>query len=713
MPPNIFYINYIHYSLGVSVKTALLFLFVLALAICGFYFCGILHFDAAQAETNVGGLITSSTTWTKANSPYILTGPVAVNTGVTLTIEPGAFVNLNNYYIQVNGTLIAKGTSTEQVSIYWGKIIYTSFSNGWNDSTSSGCIIENAVLYYAEISSSNPLKISNSTSNKPITAGDSSIITYSNIDPYIEPDVHVPYIISVGSSSIISHNNLHGQLYIGSSSEISYNNFTWYSYLYIQEASVITNNIINGAVDSQGAGSITFINNTVDARDLSYGVWMSGIASNNNILGDFWAGGTILNNTVAGEIRGGSIISYNMVYGPINTAGNPTITYNNCTGIGVGLDSSSVVIAHNNIFNRGGIYMGPPSWPYLGGICYNATISDNNASYIGFNSDSTINATIERNIITFGSDGVFLGAKATVMVVNNTIAFNNVGIRLDAGAASPVINNTFAFNNIGIRLGSSSQNISYNNFQNTSGYNIYLSSGATGKVNVTDNWWGTTDTQAINQSMYDSKNDFNVGTVNFVPFLTAPNSAAPTIPMFNILASAGAGGSINPSGSISVPYGGNQTFTITADTGYQIVDVLVDGSSVGVGSSYNFTNVQADHTISATFAPTPTPTPSPSPTPTPTPTPSPSPSPNPSPSPTATPTPTPTPTPTSSPTPTPTSSPTATPSPNSSPQPTATASPTPPPDTGINLSTPLAYAIAIAFITLIAIITALIIKRKK
>jgi uncharacterized repeat protein (TIGR02543 family) len=50
-----------------------------------------------------------------------------------------------------------------------------------------------------------------------------------------------------------------------------------------------------------------------------------------------------------------------------------------------------------------------------------------------------------------------------------------------------------------------------------------------------------------------------------------------------------------------VNYGDNQAFTISADTGYHILDVLVDEGSVGALSYYNFTNVQANHTISATF----------------------------------------------------------------------------------------------------------------
>ena len=48
--------------------------------------------------------------------------------------------------------------------------------------------------------------------------------------------------------------------------------------------------------------------------------------------------------------------------------------------------------------------------------------------------------------------------------------------------------------------------------------------------------------------------------------------------------------------------GGSQTFTIAANTGYQISSVTVDGVSQGAISSYTFSNVTAAHTISATFA---------------------------------------------------------------------------------------------------------------
>ncbi|MHB8107232.1 MAG: cohesin domain-containing protein [Candidatus Cryosericum sp.] len=68
-----------------------------------------------------------------------------------------------------------------------------------------------------------------------------------------------------------------------------------------------------------------------------------------------------------------------------------------------------------------------------------------------------------------------------------------------------------------------------------------------------------------------------------------------------ITASASENGSISPSGDTSVPYGTNASFTITPITDYHVLDVLVDGVSVGALTTYAFTNVTANHTISASF----------------------------------------------------------------------------------------------------------------
>lgn len=79
---------------------------------------------------------------------------------------------------------------------------------------------------------------------------------------------------------------------------------------------------------------------------------------------------------------------------------------------------------------------------------------------------------------------------------------------------------------------------------------------------------------------------------------------AATLPVVThtILATAGTGGSITPSGPVVVNQGDDQSFTITPDANYEIEDVLVDGISVGSVVSYEFEDVIADHTIAASFS---------------------------------------------------------------------------------------------------------------
>jgi len=73
-----------------------------------------------------------------------------------------------------------------------------------------------------------------------------------------------------------------------------------------------------------------------------------------------------------------------------------------------------------------------------------------------------------------------------------------------------------------------------------------------------------------------------------------------TINSYSIAASAGANGSI--AGPVSVNHGDSANYTITPSVGYHVADVLVDGISVGAVTSYSFTNVTTNHTISASFA---------------------------------------------------------------------------------------------------------------
>jgi hypothetical protein len=84
-----------------------------------------------------GEIINTNTTWLLKNSPFILDGKVVVDTNVTLTIEPGSTVildNLNSRF-DVKGTLISNGVSFQtrfdrkeihKDSVYFNGIYYSS-----------------------------------------------------------------------------------------------------------------------------------------------------------------------------------------------------------------------------------------------------------------------------------------------------------------------------------------------------------------------------------------------------------------------------------------------------------------------------------------------------------------------------------------------------------------------------------------------------------
>ena len=79
------------------------------------------------------------------------------------------------------------------------------------------------------------------------------------------------------------------------------------------------------------------------------------------------------------------------------------------------------------------------------------------------------------------------------------------------------------------------------------------------------------------------------------------NGSGHSYSYYTIKATAGAGGSISPSGDVSVREGRDQTFTITPDKGYAVANVKIDGKSIGAVKSYTFENVSRTHTIEVIF----------------------------------------------------------------------------------------------------------------
>lgn len=119
-------------------------------------------------------------------------------------------------------------------------------------------------------------------------------------------------------------------------------------------------------------------------------------------------------------------------------------------------------------------------------------------------------------------------------------------------------------------------------------------------INATnDNIVGTDSNR---QGLVFAQQDHFVNTKGTKLSLSSNSSGSNQTPAYAVTASAGNGGSISPSGAVSVNSGVNQTFTITPSNGYEIDTVTVDGNiSVGAVSSYTFNSVSANHLINAIF----------------------------------------------------------------------------------------------------------------
>ena len=98
--------------------------------------------DATQTDTS--GAIDTATTWTTSNSPYVITGPVWVESGVTLTIEPGVEIRAEfGCYIAVSGELVAIGAASSPITFtantadpapaYWDGLVLNAGSQAQLD----------------------------------------------------------------------------------------------------------------------------------------------------------------------------------------------------------------------------------------------------------------------------------------------------------------------------------------------------------------------------------------------------------------------------------------------------------------------------------------------------------------------------------------------------------------------------------------------------
>jgi hypothetical protein len=272
-----------------------------------------------HASTPVSGTITQDTTWTQANSPYIFIGSVTVNSGVTLTIEPGTTVDLASYSLMIGGTLNAAGTMDNKIifqtsySFYSVRVQFLSTSTSWSPSSGTGCIVDNAIFNSVTITVSNSSpKISNNYfTNNQLTSlsvsGGSPLIVNNAFDTratcitigngyfgspvissnFIKSSGASNYGISCGNNVSFLDNNITGcyvGIYVTGNATITRNLVTSNTFgmlTSVSSATVEGNTFANNTIGINGGGTIrnnTFGNNQVGLMDTNIN---SNITQNN------------------------------------------------------------------------------------------------------------------------------------------------------------------------------------------------------------------------------------------------------------------------------------------------------------------------------------------------------------------------------------------------------------------------------------------------
>jgi hypothetical protein len=405
--------------MGKSVKTFVLLLTLTTALACLILNC-IVPIGLAQGGTSFSGLIGSNATWTKANSPYTLTGNLTVNSGATLTIEAGVTIQIpSNCILQVNGNLVAIGTGSERINFIGGDISLGA--------SSSGSVIENTIL--------NPTNL------------------------------------IVGSSATINNSTIIGRA--------SANSF---EAMHISGGSpTISNNLIYGADSQRGIG-ITGGSPTISSNGI-----MGMIISEGNNVGT----AVISHNTIEGGISfsvSGPIITNNLITGfkYVNFNGDVEslykLTYNSWVGTGVGITATYDNMQHGQ------------------------------------------GAVITDNVITGCLDGISVLQGGTTTIQRNIID-NTTREALHVASDALIKDNTIRNNQRGIVVSNiPTLTVKNNNLENNGNYSVYLYTG--NNIDATNNWWGTTDTQIVESTIWDSTFEPYDGTVSINPILSAPNQEA-------------------------------------------------------------------------------------------------------------------------------------------------------------------------------------------
>ena len=164
----------------------------------------------------------------------------------------------------------------------------------------------------------------------------------------------------------------------------------------------------------------------------------------------------------------------------------------------------------------------------------------NNGAGVGYGlflaHDST---TVRSNIFWKNNIAILSEAKGdNCLISNNSFYQNNKAISIGGGSEGNIhLNNTFSSSTTELLSIKETQNVIFtkNNLLHNLGLENIVVNNTPNNLSVIDNFWGTVDTSQINKLIYDSKENPDLGDLNYKPFLSSIDTSNPVSPPFNTI----------------------------------------------------------------------------------------------------------------------------------------------------------------------------------
>ena len=350
-----------------------------------------------------------------------------------------------------------------------------------------------------------------------------------------------------------------------------------------------TNVILEGVRSSQSATGFYIGAGIINPTSTNITLW-SVLANNNGNQGlsIASANGLLITNSTFGHSYGtGSECGINVQPGSGNTVNNMQITNS-------ALESNY----------QQGLCVTPGA-----GFITNMTVNGNifSGNFGGLILNDTNSVTVSNNIINDSNvGGIYLGPSST----GNIISGNTITVLGTATGSGIVDNSGFTTNNIQSNT-CNGTNCTTNIPNTVYSYTLTVNQSGNGTVSESPN---SATYQAGSQVvltatpstgyLFSGWSGGASGNANPLTLTMTTNTSVTAnfiLQTETITASAGTGGTISPSGAVSVNYGSSQTFTVTPNAGYTAA-LTVDGSAASwTNNTYTFANVTSAHTIAVSF----------------------------------------------------------------------------------------------------------------